>query len=424
MSQKSRDGVRDPYLALRFPEYRSYVFATFLFTVSILVQEVVLGYQLYSLTHNPLSLAMAGLAEAVPFIALTLYGGHIADVKNKRRIILWSVAAITVGSTILAFFAQASLNGTIPTPTLLVVVYGMIVLIGICRAFQRPAASSLRAFLVPVSVYENAATWNTSFFQAGAILGPAIGGFLYAWLGFAQSLMAVVGMLLGALILFSRVTEKKGESAAVREDVFQSIKQGIRFVWHTKPILFAISLDLFSVLFGGVVAILPIYAQDILMVGARGLGILRAAPSAGAVITLLALSRMSPMRHAWRNMLIAVFGFGISILAFAISPWFLVSIGALFLSGAFDSISVVIRQTLLQLRTPEEMMGRVMAVNGIFISSSNELGAFESGVAAKVMGTIPSAIFGGVMTLVIAGWVSLRTRDLLTVRLDTAEGKM
>jgi MFS family permease len=201
-------------------------------------------------------------------------------------------------------------------------------------------------------------------------------------------------------------------------DLLASVREGLRFVWHTKPILYAISLDLFSVLFGGVVALLPIYAQDILNVGAEGLGILRAAPSVGAVLTLVVLSRVSPMRHAWRNLLVAVAGFGISILVFAVSPWMILSVAALFLSGAFDSVSVVIRQTLLQLRTPDGMRGRVMAVNGIFVSSSNELGAFESGVAARLMGTVPSAVFGGIATLAIVAWVSYKTRDLTGDRFD------
>jgi MFS family permease len=208
---------------------------------------------------------------------------------------------------------------------------------------------------------------------------------------------------------------------AEQTPLLASVKEGIRFVWSAKPILYAISLDLFSVLFGGVVAILPIYAQDILHVGAEGLGILRSAPSAGAVLTLIVLARLSPLRHAWRNLLIAVTGFGVSILVFAFSPWMGLSVAALFMSGAFDSISVVIRQTLLQLRTPDPMRGRVMAVNGIFLSSSNELGAFESGVAAKLMGVVPSAVFGGTMTLVIVAWVSWKTRELLKVRFDSFE---
>jgi MFS family permease len=416
MQDNTSELVRDPYAALRFPEYRRFIFASLLFTIAILIQEVALGYELYRITHDPLALGLVGLAEAVPFIGLTLYGGHTADRKSKRAIIVWSVGIITAGSLFLHFFARADAAQQIPTSVLVGVIYATVFLIGLCRAFKSPAASSLRAFLVPVTRYENAAMWSSSAWQTGAIVGPTIGGFLFAWIGFSDTLLVVVGLLIGSLVLFSRVRGRRETIEPTRQDVAESVKEGLRFVWRTKPILYAISLDLFSVLFGGVVALLPIYAQDILNVGSEGLGILRAAPSAGAVITLLIVSRFSPMKHAWRNLLISVSGFGVFILVFAVSPWMLLSVIALFLSGAFDSISVVIRQTLLQVMTPDAMRGRVMAVNGIFISSSNELGAFESGLAAKLFGVIPSAIFGGVMTLVIAGWVSLKTKEFLSAR--------
>lgn len=409
-SEGSPHLVRDPYAALRFKAYRSFIGASFLYTIALLIQEVALGYELYRLTHDPLALGMTGLAEAIPFIGLSLYGGHLADRASKRRIIRTSVAIISAGSLFLHLFARASESGLVPTPILVGVIYSTVFLIGVCRAFQSPAASSLRAFLVPITVYENAATWNSSAFQTGSVVGPTIGGFLFAWLGFSNTLLVVVGLFVLAVMLYSRTGDRPGSDA--RGNLAQSLREGIGFVWRTKPILYAISLDLFSVLFGGVVAILPIYAQDILKVGSEGLGILRAAPSAGAVITLVILSHVSPMRNAWRNLLGAVAGFGVSILVFALSPWMALSVAALFFSGAFDSVSVVIRQTLLQLRTPDDMRGRVMAVNGIFVSSSNELGAFESGLAARLMGVVPSAVFGGAMTLLIVAWVSRTTRDL------------
>ena len=408
--------VKDPYAALRYPEYSNFIAATLLFTIALLVQEVALGYELYTITRDPLALGLTGLAEAVPFIGLSLYGGHIADRKSKRQIILWSVAVITASSLFLHLFARAAASGQIPMSVVVGVIYATVFLIGLCRAFQSPAAASLRAFLVPITAYENAATWSSSAWQAGSIVGPTIGGLLFAWLGFPDTLLIVVGLLALAVFLYSRIGDKVVKVTNVRSDLLASVREGIRFVWQTKAILYAISLDLFSVLFGGVVALLPIFAKDILNVGAEGLGVLRAAPSLGAVLTLIILSRVSPMRHAWRNMLIAVTGFGIAILVFALSPLMLVSVVALFFSGAFDSISVVIRQTLLQLKTPDEMRGRVMAVNGIFVTSSNELGAFESGLAARLMGVIPSAVFGGVVTLVIVGWVSLKSRELLGLR--------
>ncbi len=412
MPLRSSPSVRDPYAALRYPEYRNFIIANFLFTIALLIQEVALGYELYTLTRDPLALGLTGLAEAVPFIGLSLYGGHIADRKSKRHIILWSVGVITAGSLLLHFFARAGEAGSIPAPLLVGVIYGMVFLIGLSRAFQSPASSSLRAFLVPITVYENAATWSSSSWQAGAILGPAVGGFFFAWFGFPNTLLTVVGLMVTSLILFSRVGGRQQVPEPATNELLSSIREGLGFVWKTKPILYAISLDLFSVLFGGVVAILPIYAQDILRVGSEGLGILRAAPSVGAVITIIILQRVSPMHHAWRNLLVAVAGFGVSILVFAVSPWMTLSTAALFFSGAFDSISVIIRQTMLQLMTPDQMRGRVMAVNGIFVSSSNELGAFESGSAARIMGVVPSVVFGGAVTLAIVGWFSLKTREL------------
>ena len=418
MPTRTFSSGQDPYAALRFPEYRNFILGSFLFTIALLIQEVALGYELYTITRDPLALGLTGLAEAVPFIGLSLFGGHLADRKSKRQIILWSVGAITGGSLFLHLFGRAGESAAVSTAVLVGVIYTTVFLIGVCRAFQSPAAASLRAFLVPITVYENAATWSSSSWQTGSIVGPTIGGFLFAWLGFADTLLAVVGLMLVAVVLFYRIKERAPELTSARSDLLSSVREGVGFVWKTKPILYAISLDLFSVLFGGVVALLPIYAQDILKVGAEGLGILRAAPSVGAVLTLIILSRVSPMRHAWRNLLIAVAGFGVSILGFAVSTWMWMSVVTLFLSGAFDSISVVIRQTLLQLRTPDQMRGRVMAVNGIFVSSSNELGAFESGTTARLMGVVPSAVFGGVMTLVIVGWVFVRTRELVQVRFD------
>lgn len=408
----------DPYAALRYPEFRSFTTATFLLTVALLIQEVVLGYELYTITKNPMALGLTGLAAAVPFIGLSLYGGHLADRLSKRKMILWGVAVITAGSVGLFLVGHGTLRHGL-SPTLLVgVIYGAVFLIGLCHAFQSPAASSLRSFLVPVHVFENAATWSSSSFQVGSIIGPAIGGFLYALIGFAPTLLVVVFLMVLAWLFYARVSERRTVEVKPSGDLLQSVREGVGYVWRTKVILYAISLDLFSVLFGGVVAILPIYAQDILKVGAEGLGVLRAAGSVGAVITILVLQRISPMRHAWRNLLIAVTGFGISIIVFAVSPWMTLSVIALALSGAFDSISVVVRQTLLQLHTPDEMRGRVMSVNGIFISSSNELGAFESGTAASLIGVIPSAVFGGIMTLLIVVWVRFRTAALLGARLD------
>jgi MFS family permease len=405
----------DPYGSLRYPQFRNLVFASFLLTIGLLAQEVAIGYQLYKVTHDPLALGLVGLIEAIPFISLSLFGGHIADRYSKRKTLLWSVAGIAASSLTLHVLTEQSVH--LDQRTMVLAIYGTIFVIGLCRAFQSPTATALRAFLVPVALYENASTWASSAWQVGAIVGPAISGFLYAWLGFSNTLLVVVGLVGAALVLYWTIGETPISVRDNGENVVESVRQGVKFVFKTKIILYSISLDLFSVLFGGVMAILPIFAQDILRVGAEGLGILRAAPSLGAVLTLMMLARVSPMKHAWRNLLTVVVGFGVCIIVFAISPWLSLSVVALFLSGAFDSVSVVIRATILQLMTPDEIRGRVMAVNGIFLASSNELGAFESGLAAKLLGTVPSAVFGGAMTLLIVGWMFLSSKELLKVNI-------
>jgi MFS family permease len=403
----------DPYAALRYPAFRNLVLGSFLFTLALLAQEVAIGYELYRVTRNPLSLGLIGLVEAVPFISFSLFGGHIADKYSKRNILLWSVGGVTLSSIVLQIIAWQ--QGNISQTTFLGIIYLTIFIIGFCRAFLSPTSTSLRAVLVPIPLYENASAWGSSAWQVGAIVGPMMSGFLYAWSGFANTLLVVVVMVTASFFLFLQIGETPIQAKDDQRDIIASIKQGVRFVFKTKIILYSISLDLFSVMFGGVMAILPIYADDILRVGAQGLGVLRAAPSIGAVVTLLMLTRFSPMQHAWRNLLISVTGFGVSILIFAVSPWMGLSVAMLFISGAFDSVSVVIRATILQVMTPDEMRGRVLAVNGMFLASSNELGAFESGVAAKLMGTVPSAVFGGVMTLLIVTWVYFRTGELKNV---------
>ena len=401
---------RDPYLAFRYPDFRRFIIAAFLYTVALLMQEVVIGYELYKITGDPLALGLTGLAEAIPFISLSLFGGHVADRLHRKTIILVATGCITASSIFLFFMASNIQQYS--SHTLIVVIYSVIFFIGTCRAFQFPAAWALRATLIPPPAYENASIWSSSSWQIGAVVGPGISGFLYAWLGFSNTLLVVVAFLLLAFLFYARVAGRPVEKPADDEPLWESVKKGIRFVYDTKIIFYSISLDLFSVLLGGVMAILPVYAVDILRVGPQGLGILRASPSIGAVITLLILSRRSVMEHAWRTLLLSVAAFGVSILVFAVSPWMWLSTVMLFLSGAFDSVSVVIRHTLLQVKTPDVMRGRVMAINGIFLSSSNELGGFESGFAARLMGTIASVVFGGTMTLVTVAWMYFKSKNL------------
>lgn len=407
------------YAALRYPEFRNLIGATFLVTAAILIQEVVIGYQVYLITHDPLSLGLVGLAEALPFIALALFGGHLADRRERVRLMQLSMLAIMLGTVVLIFVLRPAARAALSQTTVIGTIYGVIFMFGLARGIYSPAASSLKAFLVPRELYPNSSTWVSTFWQAGAILGPASGGLFYARLGIDGALWIVLGTFAASFALISTIKPRPPPaSERSAANLWSSLKEGLDYVFRTRIILYAISLDMFSVLFGGVVAILPIFAQDILRVGPEGLGVLRAAPSTGAMLTLLLTAYLHPARgQAWRNLLWSVAGFGAATLVFAISKNFWLSCAMLFLTGACDSVSVVIRQTILQVMPEDRLRGRVQSVNSIFVTTSNELGAFESGVAAKLMGTVPSVIFGGVMTLATVIWIWRRSRELFAVRL-------
>lgn len=408
---------KEPYKALSFPEFRAYVIGNTLFTIALLIQEVILSYEIYKITHNPLALGLIGLAEAVPYISLVLFGGHFADNHDKKRIMQVTLSIIILGSLILLY--SGTQLGSSDTQYHIYTIYFVIFLIGLSKGFFSPAASSLNPFLVPKEVFANAATWNSSFWQFGSIVGPGVAGFLYAYAGLAGSLWTVVGLLVGVMLCIFQINRRPIPPKHVQhESIWQSLHEGISYVFKTKIILYAISLDLFSVLFGGVIAILPIFAEDILHVGAEGLGILRAAPSVGAVITMVTLIYFPPLKHAWRNLLWAIAGFGIATLVFGLSTNIWLSVAALFFTGAFDSVSVVIRQTVLRFYTPDEMRGRVSSVNGVFVSTSNEMGAFESGVAAKFLGTVPSVLMGAGLTLVLVTWVAIKSGDLFNLKIE------
>ena len=410
--------MRDPYAALRYPEFRRLTTATFLITASILVQEVVLGYEVYLLTRDPLALGLVGLAEALPFIALALFGGHLADRRERLSLMRWSLSAIALGSALLAALMSPWVRPSLPPSAELGAIYGTVFLLGLARGIYSPAASSLKPFLVPRELYPNSSAWISSFWQAGAVTGPVLAGFAYARLGLDGSLGLVVAGFAAALWLQAGIAPRPVTPVTDEDDdLWRSLREGLAYVWRTKAILFSISLDMVSVFFGGVVAILPIFAEDILRVGPEGLGVLRAAPSVGALLVMFICAYHPPTERAWRNLLWAVAGFGVATLVFAVSPSFPLSVAMLFATGAFDSISVIIRQTLLQALPPDALRGRVVAVNSIFVTTSNELGAFESGVAAKLLGVVPSVLFGGAMTLATVGYVWRRSRELLRERL-------
>ena len=403
----------DPFSSLRFPEYRAFLGAMAAVFAATQIQTAVLGWQVYELTGDPLSLGLVGLSEAVPFLALTLVGGWAADRVDRRWLALAGLLAIA-GSG--AWLLAASL-GPVRSPLPL---YGAQALAGLGRAFFRPASASLGTELVPRDQYQNAATWRSSIFHSAMILGPAAGGALIA-LGGPQLAYAVEMGLLGVGLAALLAVAPRPRPPAARRHPVAEIADGVRFVFREPLLLGALSLDLFAVLFGGATALLPIFARDVLHVGEVGFGLLRAAPAVGSVVTSLLLARLGHFRRAGRAMLVCVALFGVTWIAFALSRSYALSIGLLVAGGAVDAVSVVLRSTLVQTFTPQEMMGRVSAVNSLFIGSSNELGAFESGVAARLLGTVPSVIFGGTMTLVtvaIVAWRAPRLRQLERIAPD------
>jgi MFS family permease len=406
----------DPYAALKYPEFRFFVLAQFLFTVSILIQEIVISYYLYEITNDPLSLGLVGLFEAVPFISLALFGGYFADKYQKKKIYLSSFFVVLLVTVILMVFLGDNSILHLDRAHQPWVIYVGVLIFGIARGFYNPAWSSLKPFLVKPEHYSNSASWSAQFWQVGRIAGPVIGGFLYAYIGLMNSLWVVLVLLLATIFFASQIAKKPVE-AMTKTNIFESLREGLTFVKSNKILYYSIVLDMFSVLFGGVIAILPVYAKDILHVGVEGLGVMRAAPGIGAVLTMLGTAYYPPTNKAWRNMLLGVAGFGVATLVFAVSENFIVSCIALFLTGAFDSISVVVRSTILQILPPDNMRGRVSSVNGIFVSTSNELGAFESGVAAKLLGPVNSVVFGGVMTLVVVGYIYSKSKELFGVKL-------
>ena len=388
---------RDPYAALRIKEFNIFLALRFVLVFAWSMQFIVVEWQVYSLTKDPLSLGIIGLMEIIPALGMALFAGHIVDQKEKRNLFLKIISLFSLISLGLFFISGDSITWS--TNTILYSIYAFVFFGGLLRSFFGPTIFSLIALIVPKKVYPNAATWSSSTWQMASILGPAVGGFTINWIGIHWSLCIVFVLVMVALVLGTMISKKPVLNPKIGEPVLESLKEGIRFVFNTKAILGALSLDMIAVLFGGAVALLPVFAQDILKVGSEGFGILRAAPAIGAFLTMLITAYIPISRKAGLKLLVAVFGFGVSIIVFGLSTIFWVSVMALFFSGVTDGVSMVIRQTILQLKTPDHMRGRVASVNTMFVGSSNELGAFESGLTAKLMGTVTAVVFGGSMTI-------------------------
>lgn len=411
----------DPFAALRYKEFRSFLGMRFFFTLAYQMQAVVIGYHIYDLTHDALKLGLVGLCEAIPAIGIALYGGYIADKSEKRGLLIKIFTGVWLASVLMLIMTSKYLH--LKEDLIVLIMYGLVFCIGIARGFFGPATFSLMAKIVPKELYPNSATWNSSSWQLATIIGPVAGGFVnYLWGITAAYGFIVVLVSISLICIFN--FKKHPSTYVPKENIFHSLKEGIQFVFKTKMMVWAMSLDLFSVFFGGAVALLPMFAKDVFHLGSYGLGMMRGAASLGAVVTMLAMTRFSPMGRPWRNLLIAVTGFGLSIICYGLSKNFYLTLFFLFLEGSFDSVSVIIRQTIMQLLTPDEMRGRVSAVNSMFIGSSNEIGEFESGLSAKLLTLVPAVVFGGSMTIAIAGITWLKTRSLTKLSLQDINEQM
>lgn len=410
----------DPYTALRLPEFRRFISARVWLTLATRVQALTVSWQIFHLTGDPLALGLIGLAEALPSIGVSLYAGHLADSVRRKNIIVVAVAVLLLCAVMLAGLATPVGVRLLAKDSFYTLpLYGVIFVSGIARGFMGPALFSFMPQLLPGNErLDNAITWSSTTYQGASVLGPAIGGYLIAHLGVANSYTVATVLLGVALVQFLTIESRplptmEGERLGLKA----SVLSGLRFIWQNQLVLAALSLDLFAVLFGGAVALLPVFAVDILHVGAAGLGHLESAPAVGSVLMAVALTYFPLRRQAGRKLLWAVAGFGVAIVLFALSTNFYLSLFLLFLTGIFDSVSVIVRQTLVHTFTPGYMKGRVAAVNNIFIGSSNEIGSFESGAMARFLGVVPSVVFGGLMTIVVVVFTSFKANKLRSLDL-------
>jgi MFS family permease len=411
---------KEAFEVIKVRDFRLFLFYRFFMTSATLMQSVIVGWQLYDLTKSVLALGMIGLAEVIPQVSIALFAGHFVDLYDRKKIIAITTFLLLIGSAILAVYSISSLNayilfGTMP-------IYVTIFLTGLVRGILMPAHTAFLGQTVSRKQLPRAATWNSIAWHIAAVLGPALGGMIYGFVGIVPAYSTVFIFFLIGIILIrftnspNQFTVKKGESG-----MFERIREGIDYVFKQQILLGAFALDMFAVLFGGAVAMLPVFASEVLRIGPQGLGILRACPATGAILMSIFLTFRPPSGKAGYFLMASVTGFGLCIIAFALSINFYLSAAILILSGLFDNVSVVIRSTILQVYTPDEMRGRVAAVNSIFVGSSNELGAFESGVAARLLGLIPSVIFGGCMTLLVTFVATVKAPKLRELSLKESE---
>jgi len=397
----------DPYAAMRIPEFRSLVMGRFLFIMGLRMMSTLVGWWIYNLTNAPFAIGVVGLAEFIPAFSFALYAGHVIDNSEKRKLILRGMLLYLSAALVLVFLSTAFTALRMSSHHIALCIYAVIFCTGIIRSFTGPVFNVILAQVVPKKALQNATTWNQGAWLFASVTGHASGGFLIAGLGNTGTLVVIACFIITALAVLLQLKPKPALNDPGEKNTWESVKEGIHFVYRTKELLGAISLDLFAVLFGGAVAMVPVYARDILRVGPRGFGFLNGASDLGSIVIVILLTFFPIRRKQGKKLMLAVAGFGTCIIIFGLSKIFMLSFLALMISGILDGISVVTRGTIMQLKTPDHMRGRVMSVNSMFINSSNELGQFESGLAAKFLGVVPSVVFGGCMTwlVVIGTWM-------------------
>ncbi len=392
---------QDPFAAVRIPEYRNLMMGRFLFIMGLRMMATLVGWWVYELTNEPFAIGLIGLSEVIPAVSLSLYAGHVIDMSEKRKLLLRGVA-LYFGCTLLLLGLSTKFTAAqFSNHWIAFSIYVVIFFTGIFRSFTGPTFGTMVASIVPKELLQNATTWNQGVWLTASVIGHASVGFLIAGLGHTGSLTIISILVLLGFSFMYQLKPKPALNEPGEKKTIDSVKEGLKFVFHTKEVLGALTMDLFAVLFGGAVAMIPVFAKDILKTGPIGFGWLNAAADIGSFIIIIFLTFFPMHKKQGTKLLLAVAGFGICIIVFALSKIFWLSFTVLLLSGILDGISMVVRGTILQLKTPAHMRGRVMSVNSMFINSSNELGQFESGLAAKIMGVIPSVVFGGSMTLLV-----------------------
>ena len=408
----------DPYAALRIKEFNIFLLLRFALVFGWSMQFVVIEWQVYALTKNPLSLGIIGLCEFLPAFLLAPFAGHIVDKKEKRNLFALCIALFSLISFGLFWLTSNSIESSWEKQTIIFGIYGLVFFGGVLRAFFGPTIFSLIALLVPKKIYPNAATWSSSTWKGASVFGALFGGFFIAWIGVHYTLGIIFLLVMIALLLVFMIAKKPILNKKTNESVKESLKAGLRFVFNDKVILGALTLDMIAVLFGGAVAIFAVFATDVLDAGPKGFGILNASLSLGSIITMLATTYIPITKNTGKKLLVSIFGFGVCMIIFGTSKLMWLSVLALFFSGVFDGISMVVRQTILQLKTADDMRGRVGAVNSMFVGSSNELGALESGIAARIFGAPLAVMLGGTVTLIIVAIIGVKNKPLRNLDLQ------